>query len=76
MTPGQRAEIAAEALELLDQAAELVRSLNDPRLRAYVQAELEGNKGPAGYMGMFARDYLDEYRADQENALIEDPEGA
>ena len=53
--------IATEALELLERAAELVRSLNDPGLNAYVLADLEGRDGPGGYPWTFARDHLRDY---------------
>lgn len=49
-----------EVLVHLDEAAELVRTLRDPRLDAYVLAELEGSHGPAGYLGKFARDYVED----------------
>lgn len=56
MVPDERRDILEQALDHLGEAAELVRSLGDPLLDAYVLPQLEGQEGR--WLGEHAIDHL------------------
>lgn len=58
ITGSQKIEALEEILIMMDEAAETLRRLDDPRINAYVLAEFEGKN--RGWLGTFARDYLEE----------------
>jgi hypothetical protein len=57
-TTSERIEILEEVLEKMDECADLLRRLNDPRIEAYCLADFEGRE--RGWLGTFVRDILEE----------------
>jgi len=57
-TTDERIAILEEVLEKMDECAELLRRLNDPRIEAYCLADFEGRE--RGWLGTFVRDILEE----------------
>jgi hypothetical protein len=57
-TTSERIEILEEVLEKMDECAELLRRLKDPRIEAYCLADFEGRE--RGWLGTFVRDILEE----------------
>jgi hypothetical protein len=58
ITTSERIEILEEVLEKMDECADLLRRLNDPRIEAYCLADFEGRE--RGWLGTFVRDILEE----------------
>ena len=58
LTDDDRRVLLEEIIEHLDDAARLVRELDDRRLEAYCLADLEGQRG--GWLGYFVRDHLND----------------
>ena len=58
LTNSERIEILEEVLKKMDECAELLRRLNDPRIQAYCLADFEGRE--RGWLGTFVRDILEE----------------
>ena len=58
VTTDERIAILEEVLEKMDECAEMLRRLNDPRIEAYCLADFEGREG--GWLGTFVRDILEE----------------
>ena len=54
----ERISILEEVLEKMDECAEMLRRLNDPRIEAYCLADFEGRE--RGWLGTFVRDILEE----------------
>lgn len=67
-TAVEQVEQLEHVLELMDECAEVLRSLGDPRIQAYCLADFEGAAG--GWLGHFVRDVIEEHLA----ALREDPD--
>ena len=69
----EQIEQLEHVLELMDEAAEILRSLNDPRIDAYCLADFEGSS--RGWLGRFVRDVLEErlqaLRSDDEEGATE-----
>ena len=69
----EQIEQLEHVLELMDEAAEILRSLNDPRIDAYCLADFEGSA--RGWLGRFVRDVLEErlqaLRSDDEEEAAE-----
>ena len=69
----EQIEQLEHVLELMDECAEVLRSLGDPRIDAYCLADLEGSA--RGWLGHFVRDVLEErlraLRADGEEEATE-----
>ena len=57
-TTSERIDILEEVLEKMDECAELLRRLKDPRIEAYCLADFEGRE--RGWLGTFVRDILEE----------------
>ena len=57
-TTSERIEILEEVLEKMDECADMLRRLNDPRIQAYCLADFEGRE--RGWLGTFVRDILEE----------------
>jgi len=57
-TTSERIEILEEVLEKMDECAELLRRLKDPRIEAYCLSDFEGRE--RGWLGTFVRDILEE----------------
>ena len=58
LTNSERIEILEEVLEKMDECADLLRRLTDPRIEAYCLADFEGRE--RGWLGTFVRDILEE----------------
>ena len=58
ITTSERIEILEEVLEKMDECAEMLRRLNDPRIESYCLADFEGRE--RGWLGTFVRDILEE----------------
>ena len=58
ITTSERIEILEEVLEKMDECADLLRRLHDPRIEAYCLADFEGRE--RGWLGTFVRDILEE----------------
>jgi hypothetical protein len=58
LTNSERIAILEEVLEKMDECAEMLRRLNDPRIEAYCLADFEGRN--RGWLGTFVRDILEE----------------
>jgi len=58
MNNDEQREILEEALEKMDEIAELLRSLDNDRIRAYCLAAFEGQGG--GWLGEFERDIIEQ----------------
>jgi len=58
ITTSERIAILEEVLEKMDECADLLRRLNDPRIEAYCLADFEGRE--RGWLGTFVRDILEE----------------
>ena len=58
ITTEERIAILEEVLEKMDECAEMLRRLNDPRIEAYCLADFEGQQ--RGWLGTFVRDILEE----------------
>ena len=54
----ERISILEEVLLKMDECAEMLRRLNDPRIEAYCLADFEGRE--RGWLGKFVRDILEE----------------
>jgi len=54
----ERIGILEEVMEKMDECAELLRSLHDPRIDAYCLADFEGRE--RGWLGEFVRDILEQ----------------
>jgi len=54
----ERIAILEEVLEKMDECADMLRRLNDPRIQAYCLADFEGRE--RGWLGTFVRDILEE----------------
>lgn len=54
----EQIETLEQVLELMDQCAELLRALGDPRIEAYCLADFEGRS--RGWLGEFVRDILEQ----------------
>ena len=54
----ERISILEEVLLKMDECAEMLRRLNDPRIDAYCLADFEGQQ--RGWLGTFVRDILEE----------------
>ncbi len=69
----EQIEQIEHVLELMDEAAESLRSLSDPRIDAYCLADFEGSA--RGWLGRFVRDVLEErlqaLRSDDEEEAAE-----
>jgi len=69
----EQIEQIEHVLELMDEAAEILRSLDDPRINAYCLADFEGST--RGWLGRFVRDVLEErlqaLKADDEEETSE-----
>ena len=69
----EQIEQLEHVLELMDEAAEILRSLDDPRINAYCLADFEGST--RGWLGRFVRDVLEErlqaLKADDEEETSE-----
>jgi hypothetical protein len=57
-TTSERIDILEEVLEKMDECAQLLRRLKDPRIEAYCLADFEGRE--RGWLGTFVRDILEE----------------
>jgi hypothetical protein len=57
-TTSDRIDILEEVLEKMDECADMLRRLNDPRIEAYCLADFEGRE--RGWLGTFVRDILEE----------------
>jgi len=57
-TTSERIDILEEVIEKMDECAQLLRRLNDPRIEAYCLADFEGRE--RGWLGKFVRDILQE----------------
>ena len=58
LTTSERIDILEEVLEKMDECADMLRRLNDPRIEAYCLADFEGRE--RGWLGTFVRDILEE----------------
>jgi hypothetical protein len=58
LTNSERVAILEEVLEKMDECADLLRRLTDPRIEAYCLADFEGRN--RGWLGTFVRDILEE----------------
>jgi hypothetical protein len=58
LTTEERIAILEEVLEKMDECADMLRRLNDPRIQAYCLADFEGRE--RGWLGTFVRDILEE----------------
>ena len=58
VTKDEQREIMEEALGKMDEVAELLRSLGNPRIESYCLAAFEGKNG--GWLGHFERDTIEE----------------
>jgi hypothetical protein len=58
LSTDERIGILEEVLEKMDECAEMLRRLNDPRIEAYCLADFEGQQ--RGWLGKFVRDILEE----------------
>jgi hypothetical protein len=58
LTTEERIAILEEVLEKMDECADMLRRLNDPRIEAYCLADFEGRD--RGWLGTFVRDILEE----------------
>jgi hypothetical protein len=58
LTNAERVAILEEVLEKMDECADLLRRLTDPRIEAYCLADFEGRE--RGWLGTFVRDILEE----------------
>jgi hypothetical protein len=58
LTNSERIAILEEVLEKMDECADLLRRLTDPRIEAYCLADFEGRE--RGWLGTFVRDILEE----------------
>jgi hypothetical protein len=58
ITTSERIDILEEVLEKMDECADMLRRLNDPRIEAYCLADFEGRE--RGWLGKFVRDILEE----------------
>jgi len=58
LSTDERISILEEVLEKMDECAEMLRRLNDPRIEAYCLADFEGRDH--GWLGTFVRDILEE----------------
>lgn len=58
MTNDDKREVLEEVIEKMDECAELLRSLCDPRIDAYCLAAFEGRD--RGWLGHFERDVIEE----------------
>ncbi len=58
LSTDERISILEEVLEKMDECAEMLRRLNDPRIEAYCLADFEGRN--RGWLGTFVRDILEE----------------
>ena len=58
ITTEERIAILEEVLEKMDECADMLRRLNDPRIEAYCLADFEGRD--RGWLGTFVRDILEE----------------
>ncbi len=58
MTAQERVETLEEVLGLMDECAQKLRSLHNPRIDAYCLADFEGRNG--GWLGTFVRDHIEE----------------
>jgi hypothetical protein len=58
LTTEERIAILEEVLLKMDECAEMLRRLNDPRIEAYCLADFEGRE--RGWLGKFVRDILEE----------------
>ncbi len=69
----EQIEQLVHVLESMDNAAEILRSLDDPRINAYCLADFEGST--RGWLGRFVRDVLEErlqaLKADDEEETSE-----
>jgi len=54
----ERIAILEEVLEKMDECADMLRRLHDPRIEAYCLADFEGRE--RGWLGTFVRDILEE----------------
>ena len=54
----EQIEQIEHVLELMDECAEILRALDDPRIAAYCLADFEGSA--RGWLGHFVRDVLEE----------------
>ncbi|MHB8685020.1 MAG: hypothetical protein ACYC9X_11930 [Dehalococcoidia bacterium] len=57
-TADEKRETLEQVLELMDECAELLRSLDDRRIEAYCLAAFEGSGH--GWLGTFERDIIEE----------------
>jgi hypothetical protein len=58
ITTEERISILEEVLGKMDECAEMLRRLNDPRIEAYCLADFEGRD--RGWLGEFVRDILEQ----------------
>jgi hypothetical protein len=58
LSTDERISILEEVLEKMDECAEMLRRLNDPRIEAYCLADFEGRD--RGWLGEFVRDILEQ----------------
>ena len=57
----EKIETLERVIELMDECAELLRSLHDPRIDAYCLADFEGRE--RGWLGEFVRDIVEKQLA-------------
>ena len=57
-TAQERIETLEEVLGMMDECAQKLRSLHNPRIDAYCLADFEGRE--RGWLGKFVRDYVEE----------------
>jgi len=58
LTTEERIAILEEVLEKMDECADMLRRLHDPRIESYCLADFEGRE--RGWLGTFVRDILEE----------------
>ena len=59
LTAAEHVEQLEHVLELMDECAEVLRSLGDARIQAYCLADFEG--ASRGWLGHFVRDVIEEH---------------
>ena len=59
LTAAEQVEQLEHVLELMDECAEVLRSLDDARVEAYCLADFEGSS--RGWLGHFVRDVIEEH---------------
>ncbi len=73
VTRDEKIEILEEVIAKMDECAELLRQLGDPRIEAYCLADFEGRD--RGWLGEFVRDILEQALAAERNGEDENDDG-